>query len=81
MYRPINCSFYDLLEEAATLAADCTIICMANNRETTFKGRIEDLYMHQKVEYLRLDSGEEIRLDSLVSVNGIPLKGFNGERK
>lgn len=45
-YIPISCSFYDRLEEWATLRKECSI------------------------EYLKLKSGEEIRLDYLISVNG-----------
>jgi hypothetical protein len=34
------------------------------------KGKIVDLWNQEKVEYLRMSSGEVIRLDLLVSVDG-----------
>lgn len=78
MYQPINCSFYDLLEQAATLGTICTIIYKTEESEVKLEGRINDLYVRQKVEYLKLASRIEIRLDSLVSLNGITLASFNG---
>ncbi len=35
---------------------------------------IEDVFSREKVEYLCLADGAQIRLDSLVSVNGVPLR-------
>ncbi|MGI9543641.1 MAG: Rho-binding antiterminator [Cyclobacteriaceae bacterium] len=81
MYKPINCSFYDLLEQAATLGTACSINYKTGDKEVVLKGKIIDLYIRQKVEYLKLDTGEEIRLDSLVSLNGTNLTDFDGPEK
>lgn len=78
MYQPINCSFYDLLEQAATLGTVCTIIYITKDKEVKIEGKLNDLYVRKKVEYLKLATGIEIRLDNLVSLNGETLAGFNG---
>lgn len=76
-YQPISCNFYDELEALATLRSSCTIIYQdehANRQET--EGVIKDLYIRDKAEYLLLNTGFEIRLDQLISVNGKELKGY-----
>lgn len=68
-YRPIACSYHDRLESWATLRTPVTV----RYRDDTgalveASGRIEDVYARQGAEFLRLDSGTEIRLDRLESV-------------
>lgn len=71
-YQPINCTFYDELEARATTRQPCEIVFQAPGQAapTTVHGVIADLYIRDKVEYLRLVDGLEIRLDWLVSVDG-----------
>lgn len=76
-YRPISCTFYDELEARATLRQPCVIIYRPENGpETTINGIIDTLYIRDKVEYLRLIDGFELRLDWLVSVDGRALAGY-----
>ncbi len=77
-YRPISCMFYDELEARATLRQRCNIIYRPNGdgTDTTVTGVIETLYIRDKVEYLRLTDGLEIRLDWLVSVDGRELGAY-----
>ena len=74
-YIPISCSFYIRLEKLADLKAP---VPLEYHDEEELKSLprvvIEDVFMREKVEYLRLAGGIEIRLDRLVSVNGIPLR-------
>lgn len=70
-YQPTNCDFYDVLEELATLRKHSNITFRSENGGTTIlKGRITDLYTRDKVEFLKLDNGLEIRLDALIEVDG-----------
>lgn len=69
-YIPINCNFYDELEALATLSRRAEIVYKAEGAAIRIKGIIKDLYVKEKVEYLKLESGLEIRLDELVEVDG-----------
>ena len=70
-YTPISCSFYDELEAIATLRQTAVIRYTGDHQKTLeVSGKIKDLFVRNKVEYLLLDSGQEIRLDTLISVNG-----------
>jgi transcriptional antiterminator Rof (Rho-off) len=81
-YSPINCDVYDMLEEISTLRHNCKIVYVAGSIVSNHKaaqGRITNLYAHHGEEFLVLTASahdaEEVkihlRLDSLVSVNGI----------
>lgn len=75
-YKPIDCDYYDRLEAWATLKTDCSIVYSdeAGNQQQ-LNAKIEDVYTKDKIEYLKTDSGTVLRLDSLLSVNDIPLPG------
>lgn len=74
-YTPISCSFYSRLENLADLKMPVPLVYhTAEGPLSLPRAVIEDVYMKEKVEYLRLSDGTEIRLDRLVSVNGIPLR-------
>ena len=76
-YQPISCNFYDELEALATLRKNCEIVYRNEQEElNTTSGIIKDLYIREKVEYLLLDHGMEIRLDRLNTVDGKALKGY-----
>ncbi|MBW8684504.1 hypothetical protein [Chitinophaga rhizophila] len=73
-YQPIDCNYYDRLEAWATMRTVCTILFRDDDgKEQEVLARIEDVYALNKVEYMRMDNGLVIRLDSLVAVNNIPL--------
>lgn len=74
-YIPISCSLHDELEAAATLRQMCDVVYGTGGDKTETNGVIDDLYARDGVEYLRLDSGLEIRLDHLIRLNG---KDFGG---
>lgn len=69
-YTPINCDFYDELEALSTLQRQIVIVWMHNAEQREATARIANLYIRNKVEYMLLDTGVEIRLDALVSVDG-----------
>jgi transcriptional antiterminator Rof (Rho-off) len=64
-YTPINCSFYDYLELYAMRKTEVQI--RLKNGEI-FIGRIANLLVRDKAEWLIPEEGEHIRLDEIVSV-------------
>ena len=76
-YRPISCDFYDELELLALRKTVATIVIRKENEDTeSIQDRIKTLLTKDKEEFLILENGQEIRLDKLVSVNGIELKNY-----
>jgi Rho-binding antiterminator len=72
-YIPIDCHFYDRLEGAATQHLRVNIQYFNDLRQLCFgAGVIDTLFIRNKVEYLRLKSGEEIRLDHLIRLDDTP---------
>ena len=70
-YQPVNCNFYDDLETLATLHKKCEIIFWSDNgAKSVLYDQILDLYARDGIEYLKLSSGLEIRLDKLVEIDG-----------
>jgi Rho-binding antiterminator len=73
-YHPINCSFHDILLENATFGKNIAIIY--NEVEGTRKESnniIKDVYTKNSEEFMLLDDGKIIRLDHIVSVDGVLL--------
>jgi len=78
-YTPINCSFYDELEALATTGRP-SILVYRTQRDSppiTYQGTITDLFTKDKVEYLRLTDGFELRLDQLLAVDNKEAKDYN----
>ena len=75
-YKPINCSFYDILEAAATNKELCKIVIRLSEGELAIKDFIRTFIVKDKVEYLILKSGIEVRLDAISSVNGNSVGSF-----
>lgn len=71
-YIPIDCNFYDRLEAWSVRHESVSIQLIGEKREIV--GHIKDLYIRDKVEFLLLNTGMEIRLDRISSVNNIPLE-------
>jgi Rho-binding antiterminator len=72
-YKNISCSYYDQLEAYATKQTQCLVIYYADDVEKTSDGIIVDLFAKEGSEYLKLNNGVVIRLDQLISINGIPV--------
>lgn len=77
-YQPISCTFYDELEARATTGQECTLTYRPepDTPPSTTRGIITDLFIQDKVEYLRLQDGFEIRLDTLVAVDDKELRDY-----
>lgn len=77
-YVPINCDLYDELEILAMHKQKAVIVYTDNGEEKTLQeALIKNVYSRNKVEYLLLETGAEIRLDQLVMVDG---KVFSGKQ-
>lgn len=76
-YVPINCEFHDVLEATATRAR-VAVIVFENpvGQQETCHAHITDLIAHDGIEYMQLDSGDRVRLDDIVSVDGVMRSDF-----
>ena len=71
-YAPIDCNFYDHLEAAATRRRHVELQYFNELRQLCLgAGVIDTLFIREKVEYLRLKTGEEIRLDHLIRIDDV----------
>ena len=71
-YIPIDCNYYDELEALATKREFIEIVYREERGQlATVSSRIVDFFIREKVEFLKLQNGQHIRLDLLVSVNGL----------
>jgi len=75
-YTPIECSLHDQLESLATLGRACRVVYRDDSgEERETEGRLVDVFARGGAEYVRLDSGVEIRLDRLEWVDGVRFGG------
>ena len=70
-YEPINCEFHDVLESLATTRRPAEVLYQDSagpiqKRVTT----LTDVFAREGAEYVALGSGDMVRLDALISVNG-----------
>ena len=76
-YTPIDCHFYDELEAAATQRRRVQLQYFNDLRQLCMgSGVIDTLLVRDKVEYMRLKSGEEIRLDHLIRLDDKPAPAY-----
>lgn len=75
--RPISCSFYDELEARATLRQPCELRYRVPGAEAaTHYGVITELFIREKVEFLRCHDNFELRLDYLTGVDGKEIQTY-----
>ena len=75
-YQPINCNFYDILEATAVKRKTVSIVIIEDNIQKTIESKIIDLYAKDSIEYMIMENDKTIRLDQIVSVDGVVLEGF-----
>ena len=72
-YRPIECNFYDRFEAAITLREVVGLVYRGTmGREINVATSLRDIRTHQSEEFVQLADGQWVRLDRIVSVDGIP---------
>jgi Rho-binding antiterminator len=70
MNTPISCEFYDQLMVAIQRKIPSTIVYLENEQTTTIKGVIRELMMIEYEEFLVLNGGKKINLQSIFLLNG-----------
>ncbi|MFK8164677.1 MAG: hypothetical protein AB8H12_19680 [Lewinella sp.] len=70
-YQPIDCNFYDNFEAAIVTRRIVELVYLDPfGKETTAAIRLKDLKTKLTEEFVQLESGEWLRLDRIVSVDG-----------
>ena len=73
-YQPIACSFHDRLEAAAVTRTECELVYRGSDgTQATEVLRIADVFSRDGAEYITNDAGEQIRLDRIISLDGVAL--------
>ncbi len=72
-YIPISCHYHDELEALATHRKTVEIIFYDRSSQKSVESRITDFITRAKEEFLVLENGRHIRLDHLISVDGLLL--------
>ena len=76
-YQSIDCGFYDELAAAATRQQPVALQYINELRELHFAtGVIDTLLTREHTEFLRLQSGQEIRLDRIIRLDDKRSPGF-----
>lgn len=70
-YTPISCAFYDELESAAVKRSNNTIVYKDENEEKTIEAKVIDFKNINKEEFMLLDNELMIRLDKIITFNGM----------
>lgn len=70
VYKPFDCDYHDTLEVLAMRRKECVIEYMDERLQAqTIKNVIEDVFAKGTEEFIRLESGQLIRLDHLMVVD------------
>ncbi|NNF56823.1 MAG: hypothetical protein HKN04_01140 [Rhodothermaceae bacterium] len=72
-YQPIACGFHDRLEDWAVRRTPVELIWYDGDKARHTTAVIADVYAKEGADWLRLDTGEVIRLDRLSTVDGMAL--------
>jgi len=75
-YTPISCDFHDILEATATCRTVVRVEYVDEAGMQARTTRVVDLTTRADGEYMLLESGESIRFDRIVSVDGVRLAAF-----
>lgn len=76
-YQLVNCDFHDVLEVAAMQRRQVVLVYqLPDGQQTQINTQIADVFAQAGADYLRLIDGATIRLDQLISIDGLRLDGF-----
>ena len=70
MYTPISCEFFDQLNVAMQRKIPSTVVYLKNDEKITTKGLIKTMSVIDGIEYLVLNTNEQIKLDTVLTFNG-----------
>lgn len=75
-YMPVNIDLYHELEVLTTTRKSCELIFRHHESRTPVRGKIDDVFMRDEKAFLRMDSGLEIQLDSIIQLDGKMITGY-----
>lgn len=71
-YQPIDCEVHDVLESVATTRKLARIELRDDAGATQLvEAKVEDIFAREGVEYVALSTGDTVRLDRLVTIDGV----------
>ena len=70
-YNSVSCDLVDRIEILATFKKSVKII--VDSPENIIEGTIKTWFTKNKQEFLEMESGEQIRLDKIISIEGQPI--------
>ena len=70
MYTPISCEFFDQLNVAMKRKIPSTVVYLENSEKKTSKGLVETMSVIDGIEYLILNTKEQIKLNCVLTFNG-----------
>jgi Rho-binding antiterminator len=69
-YKPISCTYHDILESVTVLREVCDIVYVDEvNQQHSVRAKITDIFARSGEEFIKLEDGTLIRLDRLRMVN------------
>jgi Rho-binding antiterminator len=74
-YTPIACAFHDRLEDAAVRQRPVRLVWRDPQGERTAETTVADVFAKEGADWVRLGTGETVRADRLVSLDGHALGG------
>lgn len=76
-YIPVSCEFHDRLEDLATLRKQASVSYLDDDGAPQQRSVvIKDVFAREGADYVALSSGETVRMDRLVEVDGYRLADF-----
>ena len=77
-YTPISCNYHSIIEHYASLREYCRIQFKTPLKEfRTVEAMIIDVYTENSEEFIKLSTGDIIRLDYLVRINKEAAPGYD----
>ena len=70
VYTPTSCEFFDQLNVAMQRKIPSTVVYLENGQKKTLKGLIQTMSVIDGIEYVILNSKEQIRLENVLTFNG-----------
>jgi hypothetical protein len=72
-YMPVDPDFYDVIEDQKNQGMEIKIFFFSDNSELdSTTGKIEMIIHENRSEFLKLDNGDKVRLDRIITINGKP---------
>ena len=70
MYTPISCEFFDQLNVAMQRKIPSTVVYLENDEKKTSKGLVQTKKVIDGIEYMILNTKEQIKLANVLTFNG-----------